>query len=185
MDRTFYDIVRDYYEETKPLFVNLLHKRFDLDYDDIEDIYSEVWCDLRKLIIGGKVTDQNRWKALIIKMGLRRAGKVAVKNQNTFSLDDETFSHEVFFGKYINDRQEDPSIYENPDIQSVLAAELSYIPEPCNKILRLFYYEGFSMDEIAGLMNYKNSRCAITTKNRCYNKLKERVINTVRMLGLI
>ena len=41
------------------------------------------------------------------------------------------------------------------------------------------------MKEIADSMNYSSSRSAITTKNRCMDKLKARVLNTVRYLGIL
>ncbi len=70
-------------------------------------------------------------------------------------------------------------------MQEILAAELSYIPDPCNKILKLYYFDELSMKEIAESMNYSSSRSAITTKNRCMDKLKTRVMDAVRRLGIL
>lgn len=82
-------------------------------------------------------------------------------------------------------QDEDPDIYQNPELKDVLARELSYIPEPCNKVLKFFYYEGLSMKMIAEAMNYSSQDTAKVTKKRCFDKLKERVMNSVRRLGII
>lgn len=180
------DIVHRFFEELKPLFVNYLRKNFFLDYDDIMDIYTEVWIDVRNNIIRGKVKEGTKWKAYILKMGWYQANKKATRRPRGIdSYDDENFNRDEFEKKYTEEKAAETSIYEDPDMQAVLAAELSYIPDPCNKILKLYYFDEMSMREIADSMNYSTPRSAITTRKRCMDKLKSRVINAVRRLGIL
>lgn len=186
MPYIYNDIVHQYFEELKPLFVNYLRKNFNIDYDDIMNIYTEVWIDVRSNILRRRVEPGTKWKSYILRMGWNQANKLVTRRRNDIdSLDDEKFNKEDFEKKYAQEREADSSIFDNPEIQEVLAAELSYIPDPCNKILRLFYFDEFSMKQIADTMNYSNARSAIATKNRCMDKLKSRVVNTVRRLGII
>lgn len=180
------NIVHEFFEELKPLFLNFLRKNFPLDYDEIMDIYTEVWIDVRSNIMRGTVEKGTKWKAYILKMGWYQANKIATrKPRNVDSLDDDKFNRQQFEQDFQQQKEADTSIYEDPDMQAVLSAELSYIPDPCNKILKLYYFDELSMTEIADTMNYSSSRSAITTKNRCMEKLKARVVNAVRRLGIL
>lgn len=185
MDYDYNDIVHQWFEELKPLFVNYLRKNFTLDYDEVMNIYSDVWMDVRENIRRGNVEKGTKWKAYILKMGWYQANKLTSRRPRIPSLDDETFDKGQFEREYSEQKEAETSIYEDRDMQAVLAAELSYIPDPCNKILKLYYFDELSMTEIADTMNYSNSRSAITTKKRCFEKLKARVINSVRRLGII
>lgn len=186
MPYDYNDIVRQFYEELKPLFINFLRNRYIISYDDIMDIYNNVWEDVHKNIRKGMVAPGTRWKAYIFQMGENQACKFKKRHVQKYdSIDDEQFNLEEF-EKQCNDQREDEgSIYEDPDLQAVLGAELSYIPDPCNKILKLYYYDKLSMREISDAMNYKSANSAKTIKNRCLEKLKRRVLDAVRLLGII
>ena len=186
MPYEYNDIVHQFFEELKPLFVNYLRKNFTITYNEIMDIYTDVWIDVRSNIQRGKVEKGTKWKAYILKMGWNQANKRATRRPHDIdSYDDEKFNRDEFEKKYTEEKAAETSIYEDPNMQAVLAAELSYIPDPCNKILKLYYFDELSMKEIADSMNYSTSRSAITTKNRCMDKLKERVKNAVRRLGIL
>lgn len=185
MEDEYDEIVRQWYEEIKPYFINHLRKSFNLDYDGIMDIYISVWMDVRDNIKKGKVAQGTKWKAYILKMGWYQANKTATRKPRIPSIDDESFDRAKFEREYQEQKEAETSIYEDPDMQAVLAAELSYIPDPCNKILKLYYFDQLSMTEIADSMNYNSSRSAITTKNRCMERLRNRVLNAVRRLGII
>lgn len=186
MPYEYNDIVRQYFEELKLLFVNYLRKNFIISYDDAMEIYTDVWIDVRSNIARGRVQDGTKWKSYILKMGWNQANKIASRRPTYIdSYDDVNFNRDEFEKKYTEEKAAEISIYEDPDMQAVLAAELSYIPDPCNKILKLYYFDELSMKEIADSMNYSSSRSAITTKNRCMEKLKARVVDAVRRLGLI
>lgn len=188
MPYEYNDIVRQYYEELKPLFVNYLRRNFRLAYDDIMDIYTDVWIDVRSNILCGKVKPWTKWKSYILKMGWNRANKIATRRPTFVSMDEddmEKFDQVAFEVEKAIRKKEIKPLYEDPDLQAVLAAELSYIPETCNKILRLYYNSGLSMKEIADAMNYSSSRSAIVVKKRCFDKIKARVFDAAQRLGIL
>lgn len=185
------NIARLWFEEYKLPFVNYIRANFIIDYDGAMDLYVECWMELRKIILEDRATD-NKWKSLLFLIGKRQAIKdyerrPHIENMGRYSADDESFNRRQFEYEQ-GARKIDgyyTSVYEDPDLQAVLGAELSYIPDPCNKILKMYYFDDFSMTEIAEAMNYNSSRSAITTKNRCMDKLKARVKNAVRRLGIL
>lgn len=184
-------IVRQEYEGLKTYFINYLRANFRISHDDAADIYADAWIDIRRKINEGSIENKTKLKALLFKIGWRQADKICTRRPVHVSIDDGVDDGESFFSPNLFEAEkkaqeaEYKSIYEDPDLQQVLAAELSYIPDPCNKILKLYYFDEFSMKEIAQSMNYKSDRTAITTKQRCFDKLKNRVLNSVRRLGLI
>ena len=56
----------------------------------------------------------------------------------------------------------------------VLRTSLSKLGEDCRTLIKLFYYDQISMQDIAEKMGFGNSRVAISTKSRCWKRLKER-----------
>lgn len=193
MENEYTGIVRQYYEELYRPFINLLRSRYsDLSADTIEDLYHDVWIDVRTNILSGRVEKNTKWKAYIFKIGLFKANNISTRGIRTSSLDtfkfgddDEKFNPLEMEVERKRMQDEEPDIYHDPELNEVLARELSYIPEPCNKVLKFYYYEGLSMKMIAEAMNYSSQDTAKVTKKRCFDKLKERVINSVRRLGII
>jgi len=59
-------------------------------------------------------------------------------------------------------------------LMKVVSTTLSTLGENCRTLLIMFYYEQLSMDEIAERMDFGSRRVAITTKSRCWKRLKER-----------
>ena len=51
---------------------------------------------------------------------------------------------------------EEIPLYKDPEVQSLLGDELIHTPEPCGSIIRLFYYENLSMEEIAEIDDWAN-----------------------------
>lgn len=61
--------------------------------------------------------------------------------------------------------------------------ELIHTPEPCGSIIRLFYYEELSMDEIAEEIGYKNATTAKAKKSQCMTDLIKRVTDALNRAG--
>ena len=166
------------------MFVNYLRKLYTLDYDEVMGIYNDVWIAVRNNILKGNVKPNTQWKAYILRMGCNQASNHVTRRLPATSIDDETFNREAFEKEY-EAQQADTPIYQDLQMKELLANEMCSIPTPCNVILRLYYYENLSMTEIANTMKYSNSRTAITTKNRCLDRLKERVKRIAIQLGIL
>ncbi|MDE6019362.1 MAG: sigma-70 family RNA polymerase sigma factor [Muribaculaceae bacterium] len=185
MASDYNEIAHRNFEEMKQPFINFLRKSFKIDYDDIMDIYVNVWIDVRDNMKRGKTDGVKSWRSYIFKLGWNQACKFATRKRVIPSFDDENFDSEAFEREYTKEREAEKSIYDDPDLKSVLGAELSYIPDPCNKILKMYYFDDFSMKQIADSMNYSDARSANVIRNRCKDKIKARVLNAVRRLGIL
>ena len=59
----------------------------------------------------------------------------------------------------------------NPDMKLVRAC-LDEIGETCKTLLGLFYFDGYSMDRIAEMMDLSNADTAKSKKYQCLKKLE-------------
>ncbi|MEM6358605.1 MAG: sigma-70 family RNA polymerase sigma factor [Bacteroidota bacterium] len=64
-------------------------------------------------------------------------------------------------------------IFEESDKKKAIAKLMTKIGEPCKSLLKLFYFDRFSMDAIATRLGYKNENVAKSQKLRCFNSLKK------------
>lgn len=69
----------------------------------------------------------------------------------------------------------DPDVLSEEDryARNFLDRVLNSIPESCRKLLKRFYWDKMTMEQIAPLMGLKNANSAKTTKNRCMDKFKD------------
>lgn len=184
-------IVSRFYENLARPFMNFIRSKFQsLQADEIEDIYSQVWMDVRENIKKGKVEKNTTWKSYIFRMGMNQANNLVSRRPSIHSIDvrtddSDTFNPIIFEVEKKQMGNSELTIYSDPETQEVLARELSCIPEPCNSVLKYYYYESMSMREIAAAMNYSGESTAKVTKKRCQDRLKDRVLKVIRQLGII
>lgn len=184
MKETYEDIVREWYNKVRPMFVNTLKKRFaSLSYDDIEDLYQQAFLAIYENLQAGRVREDTSWSSYIIQIGLNLATKELRHTGITDSIyesggDNEEGHQQISRTVELLLSQlttEDESLYQNVNALSLLGEELSYTPEPCNTIIRLYYYAKMSMEDIAIAVNFKNATTAKSKKSQCMKSLTDRV----------
>ena len=194
MKETYEDIVREWYNKVRPIFVNTLKKRFaSLSYDDIEDLYQQAFLAVHDNLQAGRVREDTSWSSYIIQIGLNLATKELRHSGITDSIyesggDNEEGHQQISKTVELLLSQlttEDESLYQNVDALSLLGDELNHTPEPCNSIIRLFYYDDMSMEEIAIAVNFKNATTAKSKKSQCMKTLIERVKRSFKVAELI
>lgn len=55
------------------------------------------------------------------------------------------------------------------------------IKEPCNTILKKYYYQNISLKVIAETMGYKSERVARQQKYKCMKKIKDQIIGSLKI----
>lgn len=78
---------------------------------------------------------------------------------------------------------EELPLSDNLEVQSLLGNELTHTPEPCASIIKLFYYENMSMEEIAEEIGYRNAQTAKAKKSQCMTDLIKRVTDALNRAG--
>jgi len=187
-------IVNDWYVGLRSLFINYIHKRIPaLRIEDIEDIYSDTFIAVRQNMLAGKVASGTNWKAYIFQIGynmainkLKQESKMVQAGDNSGDDDiddDERFQTRMSMRELSNEDDEDKELLESRI--EVLKREMRYLPEPCETILKDFYYGGFSMADIMDEIHYNSTDSVKSMKARCMSRFKERIKVAFKMLNLI
>lgn len=184
MNNTYEEIVLQWYNKLQPLFRNTLKKRFEhLSYDAIEDLYQDTFLAVHENSRLGRVKENTSWSAYIIQIGLNLASKQMRVATKMDSIDQSDLYNEGGQSK-IAQRIErllnqhnagSDSLFSSATSDEVLGRELGHIPEPCSSIIRLYYYDSLSMNEIATAINFKNATTAKSKKSQCMKTLITRV----------
>ncbi len=194
MNENFENVVSTWYNKTKPLFQSVLRNNFqNLSYDAIDDLYQDAFMAVYENIQSGKISDKTTWRAYIIQIGMHLASKNMRRISKTDSLDDmfsyddkkQALQHnrvEALMQQYLGAEK---SFYSDKDVIRVLGDEVQHIPEPCSSIIRLYYYDNLSMNDIFKAVNLKNADTAKSKKSQCMKDLTRRVKNSLRIFGIV
>lgn len=186
-------IVSDWYMKLMNLFINYIRKRLPaLRIEDIEDVYSETFIAVRQNMLAGKVAAGTNWKAYIFQIGYNMAVNRMKKESKMVQATDSSSDDDIDADERFQTKLSLQELVDNCDDKEaaeqrieVLKREMGYLPEPCETILKDFYYGGFSMAEIMAEIHYNSVDSVKSMKNRCMNRFKERVRVAFKMLNLI
>lgn len=197
MAHNYEEIVEEWYSRLRPEFLRKLTSRYSgLTLADAENLYQDAFLAVYDNLQSGRVKDETSWSSYILRIGMNLASKEWRRTGRVDSIDLDDSDDDNASGnatlykieeklKIIPESEREIDIVMAPAAQSLLGEELAHIPEPCNSILVLFYYEQLSMEQIALRTGYKNSDTAKSKKRRCMKDLIIRVSKTFRREGLI
>jgi len=160
--------LRYIYEENKGVFINFL-RRYRLDTEDLLDIYQDAVIVLFENAKRGKLDDiKSTISTYLIGIGKYMAMNKNKKKQRTI-VDSDTVGRQT--STLIVE-----SVDEYEDVNSNRAKSMKMqfekLGSTCREILALFYYEGYTIQEIMEIMGYHTENVAKATKSRCLRKLK-------------
>ena len=178
----FSQIVTDWFVSLRNPFINYIYKALPvLGLDEIEDIYSETFIAIRKNLLDGNVASGTKWKAYIFQIGYNMAVNKAKQSARFVQAKEMTSNDDIDannrFETYLSlqEAMEEKENETQSQRLSILEREIKYLPEPCETILKDYYYGGFSMTEIMSEIHYQSTDSVKSMKNRCMNKLRERI----------
>ena len=197
MPQNYEEIVREWYNRLRPEFLRRLTARYScLTLYDAENLYQDAFIAVQKNIMEGRVRENTSWSSYIMTIGMNLAsheirGAGVTHSMDNGYADDEGDVFSPAAHKAEEKYQEllsfddASSLYSAPEAQALLGEELVHTPEPCNSIIKLYYYSDYSMDEIAEEVGYKNSTTAKSKKSQCMKDLIKRVKAAFLRAGLL
>ena len=193
MEENFEYIVRKYYNRLREPFLRKLTRRYpSMRLDIAEDLYQEAFIAVQDNIQRGKVRPDTDWNAYILTIGLNMASKEQRHGEITDPFDamydDDKEDGNNRLARKVEDiikemPEEEAALCNNPEVLSRLGNELDHTPEPCGKIIRLFYYTDATMEDIAEETGLKNAQTAKAKKSQCMTDLINRVTEALRRAG--
>ncbi|MDE6536239.1 MAG: sigma-70 family RNA polymerase sigma factor [Muribaculaceae bacterium] len=174
MANNYEDIVREFYTSFRREFIDKLSWRFPtLRLVDAQNLYQDAFIAVYENLLANKVSERTQWKSYIMTIGFN----LACKSLRDSKMVDLPAPEPGIF------MDEELPLSANLEVQSILGKELSHTPDTCRLILKLFYYENLSMDEIAEEIGYKNAQTAKAKKSQCMTDFIKRVTEALKRAG--
>jgi len=155
------------YEDNRNTFINF-SKRYNISEDDAVDIYQDAIIALHENAINGKInTLKSSISTYLFAIGkykifqlLRNNKTVALEQNITIESTNEVLNVNFFDEKLTNR-------------QTLIKNNLEKLGNKCKEVLKLFYYQGYTLDEITKILNYSSKEVLKSQKSRCLKQLKK------------
>lgn len=158
-------LYRDYRNE----FVSWAGRNLSMDQDTAADIFQESIIGLRRNVMKGKLNFlTSSLKTYLFAIG-KNLALSRLKKDSRMIADKELLSF-----RESEDFRADENVLKEDQVK-FFTNILNQIGEPCLSILKLFYYQNFSMEAIALRLNYKNENVVKSQKLRCIKLIKSKI----------
>ncbi len=160
------------YIENRDSFINFARK-FKVSENDIVDAYQDAIIALSEKAIQGEIDCLNcSVKTYLFGIGKYILFEKARKNHKKvtdFPLEKEDYNYKSIAESFFEDKPN--------RLELLLQKGFASLGKKCKEVLRLFYYRGFTIDEISDKLNYKDKNVVKSQKSRCIKQLKEKINN--------
>ena len=159
---------------------------FSFSRSDCEDVFQDAFLVLYKNITEGKLSLTSSLSTYFIGICRNKAHERMRKMGKELNIIDDypDTTKDVFEDERI-DRLialEDDTSQIEARKEAVVREIVSKLPSPCDQILWGFYRDGFSMNTLAKMYNYKSEGSVKVTKHRCGEKFKARFMELSKRL---
>ena len=154
------------YKTYKTGFIKWAQQHFHCTQEEAEDTYQDLIIAFYENVKSGKLSTLNcSFKTYLFAIGknilLSKAKKKDKKPLNVEDIPEIADQDALVLEKIsLNEKQ------------SILLKSLETLGEPCQSILRLYYYDKLSIKEIVKTLNYKSENVVKVQKVRCMKRLK-------------
>ncbi len=159
------DVLEDIYTNNKNAFIHFV-KRYSVSNEEILDVYQDAVIALFENASKGNLDHiKCSIKTYLFSIGKNMIFKLLNNNNKTVLINtniiDEDYNEPVIIF------DDELTIY-----QIELQKGFRLLGNQCKKILTLFYYNGFTLDEITEKLEYTKKDVLKSQKSRCISKLK-------------
>ncbi|SDR92392.1 RNA polymerase sigma factor, sigma-70 family [Polaribacter sp. KT25b] len=158
------------YTENRTPFINFA-RTLGISDDDILDVYQDAIIVLQEKALKGEIDHLKcTIKTYLFGIGKYMLYEKTRKNNKKikdFSLEKEDYNYKEISNKFLDD--------EPNQFQLLLQKAFTTLGKKCKEVLTLFYYRGYTIDEITDALNYDNKNVVKSQKSRCLKQLKEKI----------
>lgn len=165
-------VLRQVYEENRNKFLNFA-RRYDLSDDENIDIYQDAFIIFHDNVMSGKVQSfTSSIATYLFGIGKYLIFDQMKKNKRTvgsnYDLTRVGEEDELVTTLELDEPELTPE-------QQLLQKHFPSLGKQCQELLTLFYYRGFTIQEIMQAENYNSENVVKAAKSRCMRTLKERI----------
>ncbi|MDX2430319.1 MAG: sigma-70 family RNA polymerase sigma factor [Bacteroides sp.] len=167
-EEVFIQIYRNY----RDAFISWMAKLYSTDKASASDCFQDAVIILLNNVKSGKLKHlDSEIKTYLFSVGKNVWLKKFKQRKNEIALDELNIVDNWEDQDSTKDKEEG---LEQKSLLIEKVAELTIkMKEPCKSILKHYYYENLSMDQIAEALNYKNANTVKSQKLRCMKYLEE------------
>ena len=150
-------------------FINF-SKKYNIEEQDAVDIYQDAIIVLRDNAVNGRIDGlQSNISTYLFAIGKYKIyHNFRIRSREDLKEDIDLLHENVDF-----DVNLDENVLTNE--QKLLQKCFEELGDRCKSILKLFYYQGYNLDEIQEILEYSNKKVLKSQKSRCLRQLKELV----------
>lgn len=179
------------YETFRSDFINLFRiKHSAQDVEQILDAYQDscvvVWNNIqeRKLTVRKLEEYNTSLKTYLFSIGRNKLVNTYRRTQKEIKTDNlELFSVRRSSNNLSDDYRNSQFLLQEEELSEreiIIQQLVTDMQEPCNTLLKLYYWEKKDGRQIAELLNYKNADSVKTQKFKCMKKLKAALMNCLK-----
>ncbi len=165
-------VLKSIYLEYRDAFVQFSKKYNITEYDAL-DLYQDAILALKENVATGKLKElKSSIKTYLFSIGkymvfdyLRANKKVRVVDNEDLKLFDLVPDFEILFKE------------ESNSDEKKLELAFSALGDKCKAVLKLFYYQDYTIEEITKILGYNSKDVVKSQKSRCLKSLKEKFEN--------
>ncbi len=173
-------------EERSKVFA-YLHKAFNMENADLDDIYQEASVALYLNIKEGKLSElTSSLSTYFLRVCINQTLKFLSKKKKTVPLFDNSAvtAKDEFLADKIDDlyhwSTEGQSQEEEMFTNRIVHAVIESLPETCRNIFLGYYWNNYSTSVIADMFGFANANSVKTQKYKCVSKFKQKYNELIR-----
>lgn len=160
------EVLNTIYREYRSEFISWVVKQYSCSQDEAKDVYQTSVLILYENIVNKKLTHlTSSVKTYLFSIGKNKIREFK-KGQNRLISEPNESMFQV-----TNDERDQQDMLEEQ--LKVAAESLDKLGDPCRQMLKHFYYDKLSMEQIAEKLNYKNKETAKNLKHKCLKRLRK------------
>jgi RNA polymerase sigma factor (sigma-70 family) len=155
----------DLYRLYRNEFIVWSCKEFRAKEEQAKDAFQEAILDFHQNIVSGQLTELiSSEKTYLFQLGKHKIINL-IKKESRLTYNDNL---QLIKGKEFEDFMDDEN---KAYTQEQISSAIKKLPEDCQKVLKLHYFNEYDMESIAREMEYKNADTAKSKKSVCLKKL--------------
>lgn len=182
-----YDEFKRFLSKERSKVFAYLHKAFNMEDADLEDIFQEASMALYLNIKEGKLSQlTSSLSTYFLRICINQTLKFLSKKKRTVPLFDE--SSVIRKDEFLADKidtlyhwsTEDQSQEEQSYRERIVNAVLESLPETCRNIFHGYYWNNLTTSVIADMFGFANANSVKTQKYKCVSKFKQKYHELIR-----
>ncbi len=155
------------YKEYRSEFTLWLIKHYGSRMDDAMEVYQETIITLYENVVSGRLSElSSSLKTYLFSIGKNKYLSMARKNRRNVSSEG-----------HLRMVADDGEALEEAKLKdqrlSLVEASLQKLSDHCRELLKLYYYDQLSMEDIMERLDYKNANTAKNQKYKCMQQLRK------------